>query len=98
MSDLLLLSDFEPWLHQIWWIQFTEEVRMSSVLIEANKINTYSPAPREPFSIVLRTEQKTEYFPQAVRILHHPEKGEIPVFLVPLGDNGDGMRYEAIFA
>lgn len=97
MSELLCLHDFSPWLQESWSIQFTEEESLPAVLIKAKTISSYSPVDREPFSLVFRTDQKTEYYPQAVRILQHPVKGGLPVFLVPIGFDGQGMCYEAVF-
>ena len=98
MEELLHLSDFSPFLDQEFEIQFTEEIALPAVLVEAKEIHSYSPVDRKPFSLIFRTPQKKEYFPQAIRILHHPEKGELPVFLVPLGPDHQGMRYEAVFS
>jgi hypothetical protein len=36
--------------------------------------------------------------PQATRTLTHPGLGELELFLVPIGPDADGMRYEAVFA
>ena len=34
---------------------------------------------------------------QAVHPLSHPDLGELEVFLVPVGADGDGVQYEAVF-
>lgn len=98
MNEILSLSDFAPFLDHPFQISFTPDTSLPAVLILAQEFDSYSPADRKPFSLIFRTEQKKEYFPQAIRILHHPEKGEISVFLVPLGPDLQGMRYEAIFS
>lgn len=36
--------------------------------------------------------------PQQTCALRHPELGEFPLFVVPLGAGQDGMRYEAIIS
>lgn len=96
--DMLYLTDFIPWLHHNFNIQFTPDSSMSAVLINVTEVKSYSPVERTPFSIIFRTKQKTEYFPQGLCILQHPEKGDIELFLVPLGFDEEGMRYEAVFA
>ncbi|MEP6796253.1 MAG: hypothetical protein ABJB16_18135 [Saprospiraceae bacterium] len=98
MPELLYITDFAPWLHQHMLIRFTQEYTLPAEIIDVKEINTYTPIDRKPFSILFRTAQKTEYFKQSVCILQHPVKGEVPVFLVPLGLDKDGMRYEAIFS
>lgn len=99
MTDLLTLTveDFEPLLHQTLPIRFTPDVTLEAELIEVRRFNDRSDVPRQPFSFVLRTAQKNEYYPQATFLVVHPEKGELPVFLVPLGPDEHGMRYEAVF-
>jgi hypothetical protein len=98
MNEILHFSDFAPFLDHSFQISFTPEISIPAILIMAKEFDSYSPADRKPFSLIFRTDQKKEYFPQAIRILHHPEKGEISVFLVPLGPDQLGMRYEAIFS
>ncbi|WP_022927744.1 DUF6916 family protein [Patulibacter americanus] len=54
-------------------------------------------APREPFSLLF-VGPADPMLPQATYLLTHPELGELPVFLVPVGRDADGARYEAVFA
>ncbi|MBK9982131.1 MAG: hypothetical protein IPP15_06840 [Saprospiraceae bacterium] len=97
-SELLHSSDFEPYLNQVFQIRFTVEITLPAELINVTEIPGYTTVDRKPFSILFRTAQKTEYFRQSVCILQHPVKGEVPVFLVPLGLDEEGMRYEAVFS
>ncbi len=98
MNEILQLSDFAPFIDHEFQISFTPELSLAAILVQAIEFDSYTPANRKPFSLIFRTEQKNEYFAQAIRILHHPQKGEISVFLVPLGPDQLGMRYEAIFS
>lgn len=52
---------------------------------------------REPFSLVFRTDGVNSHFPQGCRTLHHPSLGAAEIFLVPIGPDGSGMCYEAVF-
>jgi hypothetical protein len=99
MTDLTTLTaaDFEPWLHQTMAIRFTTEVTLDAVLTEVKRLEGSSDASHRPFSFVLTTAQKNEYYQQATFLVVHPDKGELPVFLVPLGPDEHGMRYEAVF-
>jgi hypothetical protein len=51
---------------------------------------------REPFS--LEFDGPVEHLlPQRIWPLDHDELGRLDVFLVPLGPEGDALRYEAVF-
>ena len=49
------------------------------------------------FSIVLRTPQSNTYLPQHIYSVEHARLGKHQIFLVPIGPDESGMRYEAIF-
>ncbi|MFZ1677589.1 MAG: hypothetical protein WBP41_13395 [Saprospiraceae bacterium] len=98
VQDFLMNTDFIPYQNQMFTIDFTTEVSLPAELIEVKEFKTYSPIDRTPFTLMFRTAQKSEYYEQAICILHHPDKGKIPVFLVPLGPDQDGMRYVAVFS
>lgn len=95
---LLTAADFTPHLHQTLRIRFETGATLPAELIEVKETQNYTPAGRIPFFIVLRTEQKDRYYPQGIYTVEHPEKGDLPLFLVPLGPDGKGMRYEAVFS
>ena len=97
-QDFLKYADFIPYQNQVFTIDFTTEVSLPAELIGVKESETYSPVDRKPFTLMFRTPQKSEYYEQAICILHHPDKGKIPVFLVPLGPDQEGMRYEAVFS
>jgi hypothetical protein len=58
---------------------------------------TPTGAPREPFSLLF-VGPPDPVLPQATYLLGHPALGELPIFLVPVGRDADGARYEAVFA
>jgi hypothetical protein len=95
---LLSLNDFDSLLNKIFIIQISDEVQLDAELIEVTKLNNYSPLERNPFSIVFRTEQKNEYYEQGIFTIVHPKKGNLELFLSPLGFDKVGMTYEAIFS
>jgi hypothetical protein len=51
---------------------------------------------RAPFSIVFRGPA-TPILPQRIYRLEHPAIGSFDLFLVPIGPDERGLRYEAIF-
>ena len=53
-------------------------------------------ARREPFSLVFRGP-RSPWARQGIYRLEHDGLGSFDLFLVPLGPDGAGMRYEAVF-
>jgi len=52
---------------------------------------------RWQFSLVFRGPA-TPVMPQGIYPLAHPELDDLELFLVPIGPDAEGMRYEAAFA
>ena len=97
MLHELQASDFSPLLHQHLALRFHEDPALNAELLEVRERDHATPLERKPFSIVLRAEQKTHYYQQAIAVLTHPEKGDLPLFFVPIGFDGVGVLYEAVF-
>ncbi|WP_163409450.1 DUF6916 family protein [Flavobacterium ajazii] len=95
---LLTFNDFNTLLNTVFTIRISDEVQLDAELIELTKLNNYSPLERSPFSIVFRTNQKNEYYEQGIFTIVHPEKGDLELFMTPLGFDNAGMRYEAVFS
>jgi len=72
----------------------TVQLTLASVTVSAQQ-----PAAggRQAFSLVFRTDGVNSHFPQGCRVLHHPALGSAEIFLVPIGPDGSGMCYEAVF-
>src|SRR5436190_14089531 len=51
----------------------------------------------ESFSLLLQGP-KDPCLPQKIYLLEHPELGQLELFLVPIGRDERGTRYEAVFA
>jgi hypothetical protein len=49
-----------------------------------------------PFQLLFRGPAEP-LLPQAIHELGHAELGRLGIFLVPVGPDAEGMRYEAIF-
>ena len=54
------------------------------------------PEGGRPFSIVFRGGGNVA-LPQRTYRMEHPEIGAFEIFLVPIGPDGEGLRYEAVF-
>ena len=66
-------------------------------LIEVTDLGDASPGgARAPFSLVFRGPLEP-VLPQGIRRLEHAGLGELDLFLVPIGPDEVGMRYEAVF-
>lgn len=52
---------------------------------------------RTPFSLVFRSPPGA-LLPQRIYRLHHDGLGALDLFLVPIGPDEEGMRYEAVFS
>ena len=52
---------------------------------------------RRQFSLVFHAPSGT-HLPQGTYLVRHSVMGELALFLVPLGPEGDTLRYEAAFA
>lgn len=50
----------------------------------------------QAFSLVFRTARDVRV-PQRIYRLEHPALGTFELFLVPIGPDAEGMRYEAVF-
>lgn len=95
---LLTFNDFDTLLNTVFTIRISDEVQLNAELIELTELNNYSPLERNPFSIVFRTDQKNEYYQQGIFTIVHPEKGDLELFMTPLGFDSVGMKYEAVFS
>lgn len=79
-------------------IAFHPEQHLTCKLIEVKGINssTLKDGQAEPFSIVLETPGDL-VFEQNTYMIKNKEMDEFPLFLVPIGADENGVRYEAIF-
>lgn len=96
--ETLKVDDVRPLLHQKIIIRFSDTHKLSAEVIEVSALKNFANSTIEPFSFTLRTEQKNEYFPQAIYTIEHPTKGDLAVFMVPIGFDAEGMKYEIIFS
>ena len=96
LADLRLAS-FQPHVGSVFRLP-EEEIELE--LIEAADLGHEGESDdaerRRPFSIVFRGPAEPP-LEQGIRKLDHAEIGVLTVFLVPLGPDDRGMRYEAVF-
>jgi hypothetical protein len=71
--------------------------RQYSVTVTEVRIFTpHSERPEPPFSVVLHAAREV-VLPQGIYRLHHPTLNALDLFIVPIGPDARGMRYEIVF-
>ncbi len=106
MLDQLTSADFAPYLKQTFRIYFAPTECIETELIQVDDLpggyddlDEGEPPPRrKPFSLIFRSEQVDSYLPQKIYTVQHEQIGSLDIFLVPIGPDPKGMRYQAIFA
>ena len=96
MLSQLTYTDFADRLHEMFRI----DLGSSTLEVELVAAELLGPAPdsgrRKPFSVVFQGP-KEPVLPQQIYRLEHPEMGTLEVFLVPIGPDTKGQRYELVF-
>ncbi|MFA5836997.1 MAG: hypothetical protein WC837_08595 [Bellilinea sp.] len=99
MLDKLTSADFVPYLNQAFIIDLDGSVPYPLVLVSATELGeARNPGGRRPFSLIFSNPRKDAYLSQQIYRLAHEKMGSLELFLVPLGPDQTGMRYEAIFS
>lgn len=101
MLDQLTCGHFEPLLNKGFVIHIGAEQTVDVVLIQVQPLPAQpgrggQPPKRQPFSLVFRGPLHF-VLPQRIHEVEEPTLGKIAIFLVPIGPDDSGQRYEAIF-
>jgi hypothetical protein len=96
--DQVQLSSFEPLVGQSLTLcpNSASTDALEVVLVQATALAHGEGRPRTPFSLVFRGPLRP-VLPQQIYRLEHAELGALDIFLVPIGPDAQGMRYEAVF-
>jgi hypothetical protein len=92
MHQQLTVDDFAPHLHTRFRVLEPEGFEL-----ELAEVEDRSNAQLEQFSLVF-TGAPSPWLPQGVYRLAHPQMQECELFLVPVGPDAAGMRYQAVFS
>lgn len=99
--DKLTVDTFKGEIGKTFRLTPAEGPMLDLVLIEARDLSLKSSAPgakRAPFALVFRSvSSKGPVLPQRIYALENETLGRLEIFLVPIGADKDGVRYEAIF-
>jgi len=93
----LTCASFRRHLHERFLLQVDGMGAFDMELVEAAESQPTPEAGRCRFSVVFRAEVAS-VLPQRVYGVEHPEMGRLELFLVPVAQDADGVRYEAVFA
>ena len=98
MSDLAALTHehFEACRQQPFVIELDGRDGLPVELVEIYRPGGPPPRGRQPFSLVFRGPRHP-VLPQHIYTLTNETLGRLEIFLVPIGPDGAGLRYEAVF-
>jgi len=95
MLDTLHKDSWQALLNQRFEYSTTPEP-IYFELIEVAGMGEKPDAQREPYSLLFRGPEQP-VLEQSIVALKHEQLGELSIFLVPIGSDAQGMRYEAVF-
>lgn len=98
MLDRLTHDDFQPYLNSSFEMTADPTSPVVLTLVDIRPLGSKGePDRRRAFSLLFRGPREP-LLSQRMYPLRHPRMGRMEVFLVPLGPDEKGMRYEAVFA
>jgi hypothetical protein len=89
-------SSFEEQLNTPFRIHFGGEAPLEVVLYEVRLHEPHNGPRKQPYSVYFRGARQP-VLPQAIYRVEHEQIGPMEIFLVPIGPDAHGMRYEAVF-
>jgi hypothetical protein len=98
MSDNLTCEAFSPHVGETFRLSVESGDGLDLELVEAEFCKTQdSTSDRKPFALVFRGPPEP-CLQQQIFSLDHDKMGTLDIFLVPIGPDEKGMRYEAVFS
>ncbi len=98
MLEHLTSQEFSACLNQKFVIHLESAEKLEVDLIQVEDLGDAAESKRRrPFSVIFRGAP--EYvLPQQIYPIEHPKMGTLELFIVPIGPDDVGMRFEAVFA
>jgi hypothetical protein len=99
MLDRLVVAMFAEQVGETFRLHLAEGTVLDLVLVEARTLSTRpgNTGPRrDPFSLLF-LGPKAPVLPQRIYPLENEAFGRLEIFLVPIGADAGGVKYEAIF-
>ena len=101
MMNSFTVSSFTEHLNSTFEIDTEATDPIIASLIEVKELGTQAVkkpevTDRSPFSLVFRCDKEI-FLEQKIYKMRHKLMGDLEIFLVPIGEDKDGLLYEAIF-
>lgn len=96
MSDVLIAQDFEALAGRQIALR-ADGATFNVEIAEVRPLANPSPRPAAPFVAVFRERGARRSHAQGLYAVDLGARGVVEVFLVPIGPDGTGMCYEAVF-
>ncbi len=95
MSQPLTIETFKPLLNEEFVLETPPTTFVLSE-VKAMSENEDEASRKVSFALLFLTTKEAN-LPQGTYILNNAKLGTVEIFMVPIGPNKEGMRYEAIF-
>jgi hypothetical protein len=98
MTESIVLSTFQPRLQDVFMVTLDNGATYPLTLIQASGLTPHAHPnkQRDPFQIQF-TGPGPHHLPQQTYRLKHDALGELDIFLVPVGQEGENFLYQAVF-
>ncbi len=99
MSDrTLVFEDFADKVEQLFVVSDAEVPAIPLTLAEAECLpaTLSKPGIRPPFSLIFLAKDP-RVLPQRLYRMEHGQLGDLTIFLVPIGKDAQGVKYQATF-
>ncbi len=101
MLETFTVATFAPHVGETFRISTDGSQSPDLQLVEATDLSTRYPSEQakergRPFSIIFRGPRDI-LLPQRTYRVEHDQIGTFDLFIVPVGQDRDGLRYEAVF-
>ncbi len=95
--DQLVRETFDPLVDSTFAVGDPGATALGLRLAATAPAGSGLPGRRAPFSLIFHGPLQP-LLPQGIHRLLHPELGEVAIFLVPVGPQGQAMQYQAVFS
>ena len=98
MLETLTIESFEPHVGTSFWAEFHSGGKVELRLVRAAKVMESEAArlDRHPFSLFF-VGPKSYLLQQSTYHVTHPELEAMDIFIVPVGQDAETYKYEAVF-
>jgi len=95
--QVLTIEAFAPRANETFSLDLGDSaVEMTLVNVGRLKPHVYPGMRRDPFRLLFKCAKQT-ILPQQTYCFRNPAMGTLPIFIVPVGRERDGVVYEAVF-